>query len=117
MSACSMLDNPCYFAKINPNKFDIVLEYLEICEKHPIKDRFIRQHVFGMLSLAVSYPSGILREEFLLAPEYRGRYAESSKDIRLSMEIIKQFKLHIESLPPALEEEGQVHIEFTSLSK
>jgi hypothetical protein len=42
-----MLENPCFFAKITPNKFDVVLEYLQICEEYPIKIRFAKQHLFG----------------------------------------------------------------------
>eukprot|EP01127_Copromyxa_protea_P002858 TRINITY_DN1278_c0_g1_i2.p2 TRINITY_DN1278_c0_g1~~TRINITY_DN1278_c0_g1_i2.p2 ORF type:complete len:129 (+),score=16.06 TRINITY_DN1278_c0_g1_i2:843-1229(+) len=102
MSACSMLDNPCYFAGIAPNKYDIVVEYLQICQEHPIKTRFIRQHVFG-----------ILKDEFAAEPEQRAQYCRISHCLTESINFIQQFKEYMEN-KTKLEESTKTEPEITT---
>jgi len=87
-----MLENPCFFSQISPDKFEIVSEYLEICKEHRIKVRNINQHVFT-----------ILKNEFLLAPKIREEYSEICEDYEVFIEeafrVLQKLKVFIESIP------------------
>lgn len=53
-------------------------------------------HTFCTLAYTLS---GILKDEFHHAPEFRGTYAQASRDIDESVKVIQQFRAFIESQP------------------
>jgi len=45
----ALLKNPAFFANIKFPAFQIVAEYLELCEKYPCDTRFIKHHIQKLL--------------------------------------------------------------------
>ena len=78
MSAEGNLYNPAIFAGINPPVWQIVKEYLEICQIVPIKIAYIRGHLFKIYRPA--FPFHIdLREQLAKVNTLEGIVALSEK--------------------------------------